>query len=58
MKNAGEMALDGVILYMQRLINEAQEKLREYERERLRAYFSATGEPLVERFKLTGGEDA
>jgi hypothetical protein len=49
------MALDGVILSMQRLINEAQEKLREYEKERLHSYFSAEGEPLTEQFKMTGG---
>ncbi|GHT84920.1 hypothetical protein FACS1894137_08560 [Spirochaetia bacterium] len=52
---ATEQTLDSIVLKVQGLINEAQERMREYQIERLRSYFTAEGKPLTEKFSLSGG---
>ena len=51
-----EQAQDGILLSMQRAINEAQECMEEYRLRRMKAYFSPEGKPLTERFVLFGGK--
>jgi hypothetical protein len=49
-------APEGILVSMQRAINEAQEYMEEYRLERMKAYFTPEGEPLTERFGLSGGK--
>jgi hypothetical protein len=49
-------APEGILLSMQKAINEAQECMEEYQLRRMRTYFSPEGEPLTERFSLSGGK--
>jgi hypothetical protein len=51
-----EQAPEGMLLFMQRTVNEAQELLEKRQLERMKAYFTPEGEPLVERFTLSGGK--
>jgi hypothetical protein len=51
-----EQAPDGILSAMQRTINEAQERMGEYQLDRMKAYFTPEGEPLTERFVLAGGK--
>jgi hypothetical protein len=50
-----EQALEGVILSVQGIINEAQDRMREHQLVQLKNYFTPQGEPVVERFNLGGG---
>jgi hypothetical protein len=50
-----EQAAEGILLSMQRAINEARESMEEYHLGRMKAYFTPEGEPLIERFGLSGG---
>jgi hypothetical protein len=51
-----EQTPDGILLFMQRAVNEAQELLEEHQLERMKAYFTPEGKPLAERFVLSGGK--
>jgi hypothetical protein len=51
-----EQAAEGILVSMQRAINEAQESMEEYQLGRMKAFFTPEGEPLTERFNLFGGK--
>jgi hypothetical protein len=49
-------AQEGILLSMQRAINEARGCMEEYQLERMKGYFSPEGKPLTERVGLSGGK--
>jgi hypothetical protein len=51
-----EQPLDRIMLKMQRIINNAQEELRDYHLHILKKYFSEDGAPLRETIVLSNGE--
>jgi hypothetical protein len=51
-----EQAPEGILVSMQKAINEAQKCMEEYQLERMKAYFTPEGKPLTERFSLSRGK--